>query len=527
MRKYLAIMKDSLRETIDSKVFYLVLVISVLAVFAMATLSLEPNSPKEGLQNLAKRFPDGAMEADLPVIGKVKVTEPTTEYTIQDLKGADDNKKPWDSEYQFTLQSRDVAPLGGRSAILVYILQKEEREEREKGMPAGRKSRWRQLNDEIGEEAQRIQEREENKKREGPARNQRMLEELRAFMAKRLEKELISLKPEEMEEFVREQLENQGNWKVKEVKYLDLPPEEKVIQIERRVVVPVEGEKEVRTKTEKVDGEVNKFAVTVVSRDGTYRVWPHKMSFLFGAMPLGNDWKPGWIVYYISHYGVGWVGAPVIMLLSCIITAFYLPNMLRKGTIDLLLAKPISRVSLMCYKYIGGLTFMFINTSVLIVGLWIALGVRSGIWELAFLWIIPVLTFEFALFYALSCLAAVLTRSPIVCILSCVLLWGLLFGIGLGYRAAKAAEALKGDVVPTWVFTTAEVAHVAMPHYVDCDQLTDKTLKITLTSPSEGELKRINEDYKAFNWPETLLITSIYIVLLVGLTTWRFWAKDY
>jgi ABC-type transport system involved in multi-copper enzyme maturation permease subunit len=526
MRKYLAIMKDSLRETIDSKVFYLVLAISVLAIFAMATLSMEPNSPKDGLQNLAKRFPDGAMEVEVPVLGKIKVTEPTTEYTIQDLKGIEDNKKPWESEYHFTLESRDVAPLGSRSAILIYILQKEEREEREKGLPAGRKSRLRQLKDEIGEEAQRIQERE--KKGEGPARNQRMMDELRAFMAKRLEKELISLKPEEMEEFVREQLEDQGNWHVKDVKFLELPPEERIIQIERRSVVPVEGEKEVRTKTEKVPGEINKFAVTVVSRSGTYRVWPHKVTIFFGV-PLGSDWQPGWIVYWITHYGVGWVGAPVIMLLSCVITAFYLPNMLRKGTIDLLLAKPISRVSLMCYKYIGGLTFMFINTSVLIVGLWIALGVRSGIWEPAFLWIIPVLTFEFALFYALSCFAAVVTRSPIVCILACVLLWGLLFGIGLGYRAAKSqpGEALKGGGIPTWLYTTADVTHVVLPHYMDCDQLTDKTLKISLTSPSEGELKRINEEYKAFNWTETVLITSIYIVLLVGLTTWRFWAKDY
>src|SRR5262249_11177353 len=157
--------------------------------------------------------------------------------------------------------------------------------------------------------------------------------------------------------------------------------------------VPVQEGEDVRIKTQEGEGEVHKFAVTVVSRDGTYNVWPHNASVLFGAISLGSSAKPGQLVYRVISWGVGFFGASIILLLSCIITAFYIPNMLRKGTIDLLLAKPIHRATLLIYKYIGGMTFIFLNTSVLIFGLWLILGIRGGIWAPSFLLMIFVLTF--------------------------------------------------------------------------------------------------------------------------------------
>jgi ABC-type transport system involved in multi-copper enzyme maturation permease subunit len=523
--KYLAILKDSLREAIDSKVFFVVMAISALAVFLMATLSFTPNSPTEGLQKLAERFPDGSIEVDLPIIGKVKATEPLTEYQIAGLKeppGA--ATKPWDAEYQFTLEARDRQPLGTRIAVL--FTQMEEEQRKVKG--TGKKTRMDQLNEEIEEEVQRIQAREDAKggRDRGGARQQRIFQEVRAFIARRLDQELRNLPPEEMERFVKEQLENQGNWNVAEVKYLDLPPEERVVKIKRRVVVP-EGEEEAKVKTEEVEGEVTKFNVKLGSRSGTYRVWPHKATLLFGAIPLGDSRQPGWLVYNIAHYLVGWFGAPVIMLLSCIITAFYIPNMLRKGTIDLLLAKPINRVSLLAYKYVGGLTFMFLNTVILIGGLWVALGIRSGIWEPSFLSMILILTFEFALFYAVSTLGAVLTRSPIVCILLCIVLWAVLWGLGLGYRFTAATPELKGKGVPEWVYSTATVTHAALPHYADLDQLGDKTMKETMLAPTEAEREKITTEYKAFNWGEALAVTSLYIAVFLGLACFFFYVRDY
>jgi ABC-type transport system involved in multi-copper enzyme maturation permease subunit len=199
--------------------------------------------------------------------------------------------------------------------------------------------------------------------------------------------------------------------------------------------------------------------------------------------------------------------------------------MLRKGTVDLLLAKPVSRPGLLLYKYVGGLTFMVLNTIVLVFGLWVALGLRSGIWEFAILLMIPVLTLECALFYALSTLLAVLTRSPVVCILGCFLLWGVLFGLGWGHWVAAMAAEGRGDESPGWFTSTLMVAHKVMPHYLDFDWLVDRTVMEHMQP--EANRGQIALKYGMYSWSESLGVTSLYIVFLLGLSCWRFWAKDY
>jgi ABC-type transport system involved in multi-copper enzyme maturation permease subunit len=519
--KYIAILRDSLRETIDSKVFFVVIAIALLAVFLMATISLEPNPAEQGLQKVADRFPDGSDEVTLPVVGKIKATPALTQYTVMDVKGPE-GKKPWEGEYSFTVESRDQQPLGGRIAVFRYVLAKEERQERSE--KTGKKTRLRQLEEDVRDEAQRIEERETKKGRDRLETQKRIQEQIIVFLVKRLEDEVRGLKPAEMEDFVREQLASQGNWRVTEVKWLELPPEERTIKIKTKV--PIQEGDDVRITTEEADGEVNRFAVKVAPEASTYRAWPHKATLLFGAIPMGSASLPGELVSTISHRVVGVFGAPIIMLLGCIITAFFIPNMLRKGTIDLLLAKPVSRVGLLTYKYIGGLTFMLLNTVVLVLGLWLALGLRTGVWETSFLYMVPVLTFEFALFYAVSTLAAVLTRSPIVSILGCVLLWGLLFGVGWLYWLAQMTTVEgQGRVAPSWAYTTVDTAHTALPHYLDLDWLADRSL-LENTLPA-AEKPRIEREYGMFRWGETLAVTSVYILLFLGLAVWRFAVKDY
>src|SRR5262249_46089523 len=109
---------------------------------------------------------------------------------------------------------------------------------------------------------------------------------------------------------------------------------------------------------------------------------------------------------------------------------FFIPNMLRKGTVDLLLVKPIHRSSLLLYKYVGGLTFIFLNTVLAITGVWLALGLRSGFWSPGFLLVILVITFFFAILYAVSTLFGVLTQSPITAIVVTVLTLIILLAVG-------------------------------------------------------------------------------------------------
>src|SRR5262249_19678661 len=154
--------------------------------------------------------------------------------------------------------------------------------------------------------------------------------------------------------------------------------------------------------------------------------------------------------HLVNGFGA-WIG----ILLGVIITAFFIPNMLRKGTVDLLVVKPVRRTTLMVYKFTGGLTFIFLNSVIAVVGIWVALGLRSGIWAPGFLLSILVLSFFCGILYAVSALFVVLTRRAIVSILMACFVWFVLFVVGLAYAQLEAVRNVQQirKEIPNWVYT--------------------------------------------------------------------------
>jgi hypothetical protein len=265
-------------------------------------------------------------------------------------------------------------------------------------------------------------------------------------------------------------------------------------------------------------------------------------------------------VYFIESTLVGGVGAWVAVLVGVVVTASFIPEMLRKGAIDLILAKPIRRPSLLLYKYLGGLAFVFLLTAVTVACVWAAIGVRSGIWAPGFLLVIPAVTFYFALLYAVSTLAAVLTRSAVVAILLTCVAW---FGLWLngtvhdwldGIRKAKAAAetqirdmtgaAPKGEKakepdagdedqsagssmdVPRWVHTTSDVLHKVLPRTGELNRLTAEWISRGVLSEPEIKAKGLEKGAR-HAWGETVGVSAAFIALLLGLACWRFRRTDY
>jgi ABC-type transport system involved in multi-copper enzyme maturation permease subunit len=280
-------------------------------------------------------------------------------------------------------------------------------------------------------------------------------------------------------------------------------------------------------KERDTDVTVRTYEVEVHTTASAYRMWPHDVTLLFGAIPLpfGTNSRPAKLVYNIEKWLVGGIGASITLLISIVITAFFIPNMLRKGTVDLLLAKPIHRVSLLGYKYVGGMTFMFLNTSFLVGCLWLVIGVRSGIWNAAFLLMIFVLTFQFAIFYSVSTVFAVLTRSPIVCILMSVLTWALLLGVGWAYWFTSQVKDT--DFLPKWAHPTAQFVHFVLPHYEDVGWLAENRMYVDLLDLDHVEQLKEKVILGPLNWAESLAVTTIQIFFLLGIACWRFAVKDY
>jgi ABC-type transport system involved in multi-copper enzyme maturation permease subunit len=300
--------------------------------------------------------------------------------------------------------------------------------------------------------------------------------------------------------------------------------------------------------------EPNKVVFVVTSQGSKVKLmkdWPHEPTIFF-VVPISVWHAPlGQFVHFWEDTIVNTLGAAVALLISTIITAFFIPNMLRKGSIDLLIVKPIHRTTLLVYKYIGGLLFMFLNTAFVVGGIWLILGVRTGIWGPGFLASILVLTFQFALYYAVSTLVGVVTRSAIAAILVACFSWFVFsFVIGNGYQildatrkipaefAGKKAnddepddqkkeENLSEPLLPGWVYTIADIIHFVTPRLKDLDALTNKLILDATLPESSNDRKIADKLFATFNWTEALSVTVIYIVALLALSCWWFATKDY
>jgi ABC-type transport system involved in multi-copper enzyme maturation permease subunit len=192
-----------------------------------------------------------------------------------------------------------------------------------------------------------------------------------------------------------------------------------------------------------------------------------------------------------------------------------------------LLAKPIRRGALLIYKYVGGLSFIFINTAAVVLGVFLVLGLRSGLWVTGFLWMIPILTFFFAILYAASTLMGVLTRSAIVAILVTVAFWFVCFLAGTFHGVLYAMKQIQPkDQLPAWAYVAADSVHAVLPRTSDLGLLTDRLVYEQVLTEAEIRRNQLNLA-PPVNWIESVSVSFGWVVLLLGLACWRFATKDY
>jgi ABC-type transport system involved in multi-copper enzyme maturation permease subunit len=459
--KYLAILKDSVREALDSKVLYVLMALSIVVIVVVAGMTYEPQSATLGFVSILHRFPGAASQP---------FQEPSLSYDVIKLepeRGAKD--RPWEGQYRFTLIVNERKPQAWPFHVWLWTI-------------------------EIPEDESEPQD-VELKKRLIELRDRSQKVDL-ADLAMSLQKEVEQITDNHMERFIRKQLSIYGGFDATTV---------------TRVKEGLSRKNEFR------------FDIEVQPLASSYAAWPHIWKIF--SISTKQETSLGSIVHGIESGLVGTYGAGVAMLISTIITSFFIPNLVRKGTVDLFLTKPIRRPVLLIFKFVGGLTFMFVNTLVIVVGIWLVLGLRSGLWPLGFLWAIFVLTFEFAIFYSVSTLVGVLTQSPIICILAGCVTWLFLWAVGTFYSVAELLRPTQ--VFPAWVNTSADILHFVTPRYKDLDLLTDKFISHNLVNPENPSRKIVDESFAQVNWGESLGFTAAFIVLVLGLACWRFSVKDY
>lgn len=109
-------------------------------------------------------------------------------------------------------------------------------------------------------------------------------------------------------------------------------------------------------------------------------------------------------------------------LLAIFASSGLIPSVLEAGRISLLLSKPVTRPVLLLGRYLGNVLVIALNDIYLIGGIWIIIGMKTGIWETRFLLAIPVSLFVFAVLLCVVVLIGVLSESAALSVMVSVAL---------------------------------------------------------------------------------------------------------
>ena len=121
------------------------------------------------------------------------------------------------------------------------------------------------------------------------------------------------------------------------------------------------------------------------------------------------------------------------LLIAILVTANVVPQTFEAGTLNLLLSKPMSRTGLFLAKFVGGCMFIALCAVLLFVGLWLWMGFGLGVWERAVLMSIPLYIVVFAIYYSVSSLTGLVTRSTILAIVATGIFWAVCWSVGTLY----------------------------------------------------------------------------------------------
>lgn len=461
MRQFFAILKDSFREAMDAKVIYVLLGLSILLMAITATISYRPVPPEEAFASITQRF-----VTIFPDKGKGRVPlglPPAVTYTAKDVK-------PEAGGYALRLE---VKPADGGGNIRTRTGERRKLE--------GDALRFAVVN---------------WMKPPGPTRSfappgRGGVPLVVAEPQEATPEEQAGVTDEQLQEFIRNQFSTHAG-------------------VSEATVTRVRGVAEPEYA----------FDVTLRMSDAV-RGWPHTTELFFGAVTIPTPFPLGMVLWFIEEKIINGFGATITLLIGVVITGFFIPNMLRKGSIDLLISKPISRSALLVYKYVGGLSYMVILTVATVGGIWFVLAVRSGYWDASFLLLIPILTFTFAILYAFSTMVAVFTRSSIAAILLTCGFAFFLFLVGIikvELDDFRADPANRGEVNQTFA-AVIDGTHFILPRYKDVDRLTTKLISdATLTPLEQYALAKSKAEYP--DWGETFGISLAFIAVCLALSCW-------
>ncbi len=249
-----------------------------------------------------------------------------------------------------------------------------------------------------------------------------------------------------------------------------------------------------------------------------------RMTLAFGAISIPLSRQRSDAVHFLQLILASGVAGTFGLMLTLVWTAGFLPSFLDPNAASVLLTKPIARWQLLLGKYLGVLAFVGFFL-VLFIGLtWLALGVRTSVWDPAYWWSVPLLLIQFAIFYSFSVLLAVVTRSTVACVFGCVLFWLLAWGVN--YGGVMVREMPNSQTLPSSTAALALAAYWITPKPLDAGLILFNALNAQEHFEKPSVYKLV-ESGPAFSPQASILSSLVMTAVLLALATHEFDTQDY
>ncbi len=191
------------------------------------------------------------------------------------------------------------------------------------------------------------------------------------------------------------------------------------------------------------------------------------------------------------------------LVLSIFATASILPNTMEKGSIDLLLSKPVSRMEILLGKILGSLLIVVVNVAYFIVGMWLIVGLRTGEWNPSFLGVTISITYTYIVLFAPMLVIGIASHSSALTI---IVLYVFIFLISPILESREAIIQLAQSDIAKTVLDTL--------YYI---------------LPKPDALGSVSYDlvmHQSLDWMP-VWSSGLFAVAMYGLAAWQFRRKDF
>ena len=122
------------------------------------------------------------------------------------------------------------------------------------------------------------------------------------------------------------------------------------------------------------------------------------------APPIGTVVEGGLAMFAAMLYGLG-------VFLAVFATGSQVPHLVRRGTVDLYLTRPIARAHVLLGRFLGAVSLVIVNLAFLCGGVFLIVAFKTGVWQPRFFAATGVILLVFLSFLGFMYLVGVLSGS--------------------------------------------------------------------------------------------------------------------